>query len=54
MIRWYDYAMAIAFADLILTVAFALPYIGFIIAYAAYEYGWGAYCNQRLEQEYGE
>jgi hypothetical protein len=51
MIRWYDYAIAFAFADLIWTVLF-LPYVGFIVAYAAYEYGWSAYCNYRLNQEY--
>jgi len=51
MIRWYDYIAAFVFANVLLVIAF-FPYIGFIAAYAAYEYGWNWYCNFRLEQEY--
>jgi len=52
MIRWYDYFIAIAFADLLLTIAVVMPYIGFVVAYGTYEYGWDAYCNYRYKQEY--
>ena len=53
MIKWYDYIIAIAFADLLLTIAVVVPFIGFIVAYAVYEYGWDFYCNWRYEQEHG-
>lgn len=52
MVRWYDYIAAITFANLLLTVAFVVPYIGFVVAYAVYEAGWDSYCNFRLKQEY--
>jgi len=54
MIRWYDYLAAFLFADIIITVAFAVPFIGFVVAYAMYEYGWDSYCKWRLEQEHGK
>jgi hypothetical protein len=54
LLRWYDYAIALAFADLLLTTAFVIPYFGAIIAYAVYEYGWDFYCNWRYNQEYGK
>ena len=53
LIRWYDYPAAFLAADLMMTTAFNIPWIGFIVAYAMYEYGWEAYCNWRLKQEYG-
>jgi hypothetical protein len=34
-----------------LTAAFSIPFIGFVVAYAMYEYGWNAYCQYRLRQE---
>ena len=51
MIRWYDYPAAIAFAYLIMYFFFTIPVFGAIITYVVYEYGWGWYCNYRLEQE---
>lgn len=51
MIRWYDYIAAITFANILLTLIF-LPYVGFIAAYAAYEYVWDSYCQFRKTQEY--
>jgi hypothetical protein len=51
MIRWYDYLAAFLAADLILTSAFSIPWIGFVVAYAMYEYGWEAYCQYRLKME---
>jgi hypothetical protein len=51
MIRWYDYLAAFLAADLILTAAFSIPWIGFVVAYAMYEYGWEAYCQYRLKME---
>lgn len=51
MIRWYDYPAAFLAADVMVTAAFAIPWVGFIIAYAMYEYGWEAYCQYRLRQE---
>lgn len=53
MVRWYDYLIALAFANILLTIVF-LPYIGFIAAYAAYELGWDSYCKFRLKQEYNK
>ena len=53
LLRWYDYVIAIGFADVLLTIAFTVPFVGFIVAYAVYEYGWDFYCNWRYEQEYG-
>lgn len=53
LIRWYDYIISIAFADLLLIIAFTIPFVGAIVAYAIYEYGWDYYCNWRYEQEYG-
>ena len=53
MIRWYDYLAAFLMADLLLTIAFIVPYIGFITAYAVYEFGWEFYCKWRHEQEHG-
>ena len=50
MIRTYDIVIAIGFSWVLLNVAF-IPYIGFIAAYAMYEYGWDYYCQYRLEQE---
>jgi len=52
MIRWYDYPAAFLAADIITTMAFNVPYVGFVAAYALYEYGWLAYCQYRLTQEY--
>jgi hypothetical protein len=52
LIRWYDYPAAFLTADLMMTTAFSIPWVGFIVAYAMYEYGWEAYCNWRLKQEY--
>jgi hypothetical protein len=51
LIRWYDYPAAFLVADMMLTAAFSIPWIGFVIAYAMYEYGWEAYCQFRLGQE---
>lgn len=51
MIRWYDYPAAFIFAEMLLVTAFSLPGFGFVVAYFAYEYVWGWYCNFRLEQE---
>ena len=51
MIRWYDYIAAFLAADLMLTIAFTLPYIGFVAAYAVYEFGWEFYCEFRKAQE---
>jgi len=51
VIRWYDYPAAFLAADLMMTIAFTVPYVGFIVAYAAYEYSWDAYCQWRLKQE---
>ena len=53
MIRWYDYIIAIGFANVLLIIAIDIPFIGFLVAYAVYEYGWDFYCNWRYEQEYG-
>jgi len=52
MIRWYDYLAAFLAADVMLTVALSIPWVGFIVAYAMYEYGREAYCQYRLRQEY--
>jgi hypothetical protein len=52
MIRWYDYPVAFLAADVMLTVALSIPWVGFVVAYAMYEYGWEAYCQYRLRQEY--
>ena len=54
MIRWYDYPLAFLAADIMLTMAFTIPYVGFIAAYALYEYGWEAYCQWRRKQEHGK
>ena len=51
MIRWYDYPAALLMADVLATMFFTVPVFGAIIAYGVYEYGWGWYCNYRLEQE---
>lgn len=51
MIRWYDYIAAFLAADLMLTIAFTVPYIGFVAAYAVYEFGWEFYCEFRKAQE---
>jgi hypothetical protein len=53
MIAYYDIVIAVVFAWILLNVAF-IPYIGFIAAYAMYEYVWDAYCQFRLEQERGK
>jgi len=50
MIQYYDIVIAIAFAWILLNVAF-VPYIGFVWAYVLYEYGWTYYCNYRKNQE---
>jgi TRAP-type mannitol/chloroaromatic compound transport system permease small subunit len=54
LIRWYDYVAAVLMADLLMTVAFVVPFIGFVVAYVIYDFGWDSYCNWRLEQEYGK
>jgi hypothetical protein len=54
VIRWYDYPAALLAADLMMTMAFTIPYVGLVAAYAFYEYGWEAYCQWRLKQENGE
>jgi len=54
MIRWYDYPAALLAADIMLTMAFTIPYVGFVAAYALYEFGWEAYCQWRLKQEHGK
>ena len=54
MIRWYDYIVAFWAAYIMLTTAFTIPWVGFVIAYAMYEYGWDSYCKWRLEQEHGK
>lgn len=51
MIRWYDYPVALLAADIMLTMAFSIPWVGFIVAYTMYEYGWSAYCEYRLGKE---
>ena len=51
MIRWYDYPVALLAADRMLTMAFSIPWVGFIVANAMYEYGWSAYCEYRLGKE---
>jgi hypothetical protein len=51
MIRWYDYPAAFLFADLMMTAAFSIPWIGLVVAYAMYEYGWDYYCQYRLAME---
>ena len=51
MLRWYDYPAAFLAADIMLTMAFTIPYVGFIFAYVAYEFGWEAYCQWRLNNE---
>ena len=51
LLRWYDYIVALLFADLMLN-ALAIPLFGFIFAYALYEFAWNAYCQYRLQQEY--
>jgi len=51
LIRWYDYPAAFLAADFMITVAFNIPFIGFVVAYAMYEYGWEAYCQWRWIQE---
>lgn len=51
MIRWYDYIVAFVFADLLLTAALTIPFIGVVISYAAYEYGWEGYCEYRKKVE---
>lgn len=51
LIRWYDYPAAFLAADLMMTAAFSIPWIGFVVAYAMYEYGWSAYCEYRLGKE---
>ena len=53
LLKWYDYIIAVGFADVLLNLAVGIPFVGFIVAYAAYEYGWDAYCNWRYEQEHG-
>ena len=50
MITHYDIVIAVVFAWILLNIAF-IPYIGFIAAYAMYEYGWDYYCQYRLKQE---
>ena len=54
MIRWYDYLAALLAADIMLTIAFTIPYVGLVAAYALYEFGWESYCQWRLNQEYGK
>ena len=51
MIRWYDYPAAFLAADIMLTMAFTVPYVGFVAAYALYKFGWEAYCQWRLKNE---
>ena len=51
MIRWYDYPAAFLAADVMMFVAFNIPWVGFVVAYAAYDIGWKAYCELRLRQE---
>ena len=52
MIRWYDYLAALLMADVLLTIFFTVPVTGAVISYAVYEFGWNAYCQLRLEQEF--
>jgi hypothetical protein len=54
LIRWYDYIIAFVTADFMTTAAFSIPWVGFVVAYAMYEYGWEAYCQYRLRQEHGK
>jgi len=51
MIRWYDYVAAFLVADIMVMIFFTIPFVGAIIAYAMYEYGWDSYCEFRLRQE---
>lgn len=52
MIRWYDYIVVIMFAELLMIAAFTIPFVGFIVAYTAYEIGWvHGYCAWRKDQE---
>jgi hypothetical protein len=52
MIRWYDYAVAIIFAELLMIAAFTIPFMGIVIAYTAYEIGWVyGYCQWRKDME---
>ena len=53
MIRTHDIVIAIGFSWVILNLALSIPYIGFMAAWALYEYGWDYYCQYRLEQERG-
>ena len=54
MIRWYDYPAALLAADVIVSLALSIPYIGFMAAWAFYEFVWEAYCQWRLKQENGK
>jgi TRAP-type mannitol/chloroaromatic compound transport system permease small subunit len=51
MIRWYDYIAAVLMADLLMTIAFVVPFVGFVVAYAVYEFGWDSYCEYRKSME---
>lgn len=52
MIRWYDYAVALMVADLLVTTFFTVPVFGAIIAYVLYDWGWTTYCEWRKGMEY--
>ncbi len=54
MIRWYDYVIALVFADAMITLFFGLPVIGAIASYGIY-YAWkDIYCSWRRDIEYGQ
>ena len=51
MIRWYDYAVAIIFADILYIMAVAIPFVGILFAAAIYDTFWPMYCNYRKNME---
>lgn len=50
MMYWYDYALAITFAYLMLLLFFNVPIIGAILAWGLYE-TWMGYCYFRKDYE---
>jgi hypothetical protein len=54
LLRWYDYIVAIGFADVMVTAFFSIPIIGAFVTWGVYEMWNHIYIPWRYNQEYGE